>query len=82
MCGGASGVDCNSQAHVELWDTPACNDAGLVNLTPLPSGCAVLNGAHGATFTTTPTGGSCPTTGGQPMGNVNGQNPTTFCCTP
>jgi hypothetical protein len=82
MCGGASGVDCNSLGHVELWGTTDCTDAGIVDLTPLPSGCAAPTGAHGATFTTTATGGTCPAVGGQPMGSVTGQNPITFCCTP
>ena len=40
--------------------------------------------ASGRKFTVTaaPTGGTCPASGGQPMGSVAPTGATTYCCTP
>jgi hypothetical protein len=81
-CGSPTGVDCDMNAHVELWETTGCDGGSTQALTPVPSGCvAPPVKMQGATFQSTPTGGSCPPNGGQPTGTITPQGPTTICCT-
>jgi hypothetical protein len=83
-CGSpATGVDCNANAQVVLWSSTGC-DAGttLVVSSPNPSNCETpVFKTQGATFTTTPKGGTCTPVGGQATGGIVPQDPTTICCT-
>ena len=80
-CGGASGVDCNANGHVGTWGNPNCNASAGPSLGPLPVACTTAS-PHSMEFTTTPTGGSCAPSGGQPTGSLTPQTLTTVCCTP
>jgi hypothetical protein len=81
-CGSpATGVDCNANAQVVLWSSTGC-DAGTTLVSALPSSCETpVFKTQGATFTTTPTGGTCTPVGGQATGGIVPQDPTTICCT-
>jgi hypothetical protein len=82
-CGTPTGVDCTMNAQVTLWETNGC-DAGVGQpVMPLPSTCVTpAFTMQGATFTTSPAGGSCTPVGGGPIGSIVPQNPMTICCTP
>jgi hypothetical protein len=80
-CGSVSGVDCNANAHVQVLD--GCGGQVLADIHPLPASCTSPGGSpNGATFTTTPSGGSCGADGGVAHGTVAQQNPVTICCIP
>jgi hypothetical protein len=82
-CGAPTGVDCNANAHVTTWNSNNCLNNQTGDITPLPAGCSTPAASmHGAFFQTTPSGGACPASGGQPTGSVAEQGLTTICCTP
>ncbi len=81
-CGSPTGVNCNANAQVEVWSTAGCNGGTPQPLSPIPSGCVAPGFMQGATFRTTPTGGSCAPAGGQPAGTITPEGATTICCTP
>jgi hypothetical protein len=78
-CGGASGVTCGGTT--KLYTDNACN----VALADVPhDGSCVFFGNHavaGLRFSPAgPAGGSCPATGGSPVGQAHGIEPLTVCC--
>lgn len=84
-CGSASGATCS--ATVNVYSSTNCT--GLIatlNATTTAGDCKNLSSnpavaGFSATFTT-PSGGNCAATGGQPTGMAVPQSPTTFCCIP
>jgi hypothetical protein len=81
-CDPPTGVDCNANGRVTTWGNNMCTANQGASASPLPSGCMTASATHGLGFTTTPTGGSCAPTGGQPTGSVSPQTITTICCAP
>ncbi len=81
-CGAAAGIDCDTNSVLQTWSDSLCSQVKLATL-PVPQACGTDAGVlRGATFTTRPTGGSCPASGGQPGGSVAPAALTTICCTP
>ena len=84
-CGTPAGSTCS--ATVTLYSTPGCNagtSVATLHPTSQAGDCKPLAanpyvGGRQAVFTA-PVGGTCPPSGGQPVGVATPQSPTTFCC--
>jgi hypothetical protein len=82
-CGGATGVDCNANAHVQTWDLANCGGGMQDDFKPLPQTCKNVDGAtKSVKLITSPVGGSCQPSAAQATGVVTPLNPATICCTP
>jgi hypothetical protein len=87
-CGAPAGGDCSAAVTIYSDGTVnTCNSlVATINVNSQTGACANLTGnpatiGRKATLSA-PTGGSCPATGGQPMGTATPTMPTTFCCIP
>jgi hypothetical protein len=79
-CGPATGVDCNSLAHVTGWSNSTCVTGKGSDYSPLPVSCGPIGTSHYVMLSTGPTGGTCTPSGGTPTGGVGAANLTTICC--
>ena len=85
-CGAASGATCQATINVfSDLSSGVCNTnvgslpaGGCDDFTPTNPNVSNLS----ATITQPPSGGSCPTNGGQPTGAATAITPTTVCCIP
>jgi hypothetical protein len=83
-CGDPSGVAC--QARIEAHYDAACNSL-RGTLDDPGNECVDIDGSgyaprSGKMIVEGIDGGSCPTTGGAPLGSASPIDPITFCCTP
>lgn len=83
-CGGVTGAECTlSVAAGFRYLDPSCGTTGIP--FAVPTSCAAFQGGSPFRVPGTPelkTVGTCPPTGGAPIGAATGTAPVTFCCTP
>ena len=79
-CGAPSGAICSGTVQ----DSKLSSCTGGAGAAPAPSACRTLAGNVKAEelAATTPSGGICAASGGQPTGSVAPTSPTTICCAP
>ncbi len=77
-CGAAAGVTC--EASVSTYGSSSCSGAPTTTKR-VPVACTSTTGVERLSVSTpTPTGGSCPTSGGVPLGSFTPETPSTVCC--
>ncbi len=81
-CGAASGIECAGD-KVDVWAAGGCTGSPFVTVTDPGTTCTDANPGLTVSFRYTPgtpTGGSCPPSGGQSTGTATATDPVTFCC--